>query len=163
MRLISFSTLCSPIWSKTRALKLSKHVMGTNEKTLLGGPHILYCQGPTSLNPPLEGIWKGILIQNMKWSTSDVKGVNSQQLTKISWEIFTFLLKWENKIHPSTISYKYQHLRDVWFSSCNLIIQRKSFVATQSWYLSISNFQIPSRSISSFKQHSQECGYLYWN
>ena len=31
-------------------------------------------------------IWKGILIQNMKWSTSDLKGVNSQQLTKISLE-----------------------------------------------------------------------------
>ena len=55
MRLISFSTLCSPIWSKTRALKLSKHVMGTNEKTLLGGPpHLVLPRAPTSLNPPLH-------------------------------------------------------------------------------------------------------------
>ena len=56
MRLISFSTLCSPIWSKTRALKLSKHVVGNNEKTLLGGPpHFVLPRAPTSLNPPCIG------------------------------------------------------------------------------------------------------------
>ena len=31
-------------------------------------------------------IWKGKFNQNMKWPTSDVKGVNSQQLAKISLE-----------------------------------------------------------------------------